>query len=126
MKQSDLRMSIQVWDVDLEPQGRNVLWHISACTVFDRSSQHVQRLIDPIDLRGVHTHVKVKMKDDNHIPCGNIYTSLTSVVCIRVNDLKPALHMAAAILPVYEHIFELAYVLPKLDLVAIPDFAAGM
>jgi hypothetical protein len=33
--------------------------------------------------------------------------------------------MAAAILPVYEHIFEIAYVLPKLDLVAIPDFAAG-
>ena len=44
----------------------------------------------------------------------------------RVKDLGKALEVATAILPAYEAFLDVPYPLPKLDLVAIPDFAAGM
>ncbi|BDA42905.1 Aminopeptidase N [Coccomyxa sp. Obi] len=43
----------------------------------------------------------------------------------RVKDLDIALDIARTILPAYERLFGIPYPLPKLDLVAIPDFAAG-
>ena len=43
----------------------------------------------------------------------------------RKASLQPALEIAAKILPEYEKLFGVPYALPKLDLVAIPDFAAG-
>ena len=43
----------------------------------------------------------------------------------RAESLKLALEVATNILPAYERLFGVAYSLPKLDLVAIPDFAAG-
>lgn len=43
----------------------------------------------------------------------------------RVKDLDFALETARVILPAYERLFGRAYALPKLDLVAIPDFASG-
>ena len=44
----------------------------------------------------------------------------------RVKDLGMALEIATSILPAYEALLGTPYPLPKLDLVAIPDFAAGM
>lgn len=43
----------------------------------------------------------------------------------RAQDLQTALGFAAQLLPLYESWFGVAYPLRKLDLVAIPDFAAG-
>ena len=43
----------------------------------------------------------------------------------QLANLEYAADAAAAMLPVYENAFGLAYALPKLDLVAIPDFSAG-
>ena len=43
----------------------------------------------------------------------------------RVSDLDAALDIASRVLPAYERLLDLPYPLPKLDLVAIPDFAAG-
>jgi hypothetical protein len=42
-----------------------------------------------------------------------------------VHNLEFAADTAAAILPAYEAALGLAYPLPKLDLVAVPDFSAG-
>lgn len=42
-----------------------------------------------------------------------------------MKDLDIALDIARTILPAYERLFGIPYPLPKLDLVAIPDFAAG-
>ena len=43
----------------------------------------------------------------------------------RVKDLDTALDIARHVLPAYERLLGVPYPLPKLDLVAIPDFAAG-
>jgi hypothetical protein len=43
----------------------------------------------------------------------------------RVANLEFAADVAAAVLPAFEAAFGVPYVLPKLDLVAIPDFSAG-
>jgi aminopeptidase N len=43
----------------------------------------------------------------------------------RVKDLDVALDIARHVLPAYERLLDVPYALPKLDLVAIPDFAAG-
>lgn len=43
----------------------------------------------------------------------------------QIANLEFAADAAAAILPAYEAAFGTAYTLPKLDLVAIPDFSAG-
>ncbi|KAK9805996.1 hypothetical protein WJX73_002376 [Symbiochloris irregularis] len=43
----------------------------------------------------------------------------------RARDLQTALDVAAQLLPVYELVLQVPYPLPKMDLVAIPDFAAG-
>ena len=43
----------------------------------------------------------------------------------RVDNLQFAADTAAAVLPAFERMFGVPYALPKLDLVAIPDFAAG-
>ena len=43
----------------------------------------------------------------------------------QVDTLEFAADAAAAIVPFYEDALQVAYALPKLDLVAIPDFAAG-
>lgn len=49
---------------------------------------------------------------------------LGACVC-RAQDLQVALDTAARLLPAYEERLQVPYALPKLDLVAIPDFAAG-
>ena len=38
---------------------------------------------------------------------------------------KFALHVATKVLPYYKEYFQVAYPLPKMDLVAIPEMAAG-
>lgn len=43
----------------------------------------------------------------------------------QVQHLEYAADTASKIVPVYEKALKVAYALPKLDLVAIPDFAAG-
>ena len=43
----------------------------------------------------------------------------------RAQDLQTALDVAAKLLPMYERTLNVAYALPKLDLVAIPDFEEG-
>ncbi|GAB4816290.1 hypothetical protein N2152v2_003336 [Parachlorella kessleri] len=43
----------------------------------------------------------------------------------RLDNLQFAADTAAAVLPAFERMFGVPYALPKLDLVAIPDFAAG-
>ncbi len=43
----------------------------------------------------------------------------------RAQDLEAALGVAATLLPAYESMLRVPYPLTKLDLVAIPDFAAG-
>jgi aminopeptidase N len=43
----------------------------------------------------------------------------------RVGNLQFAADVAAAVLPAYERMLGVPYALPKLDLVAIPDFSAG-
>ena len=45
-------------------------------------------------------------------------------VC-RAESLGTALEVATTVLPEFERLFGVPYALPKLDLVAIPDFAAG-
>jgi hypothetical protein len=59
--------------------------------------------------------------------CGLLkaHTNDCFVLLGRVKDLDFALDTARAILPAYERLFGMPYPLPKLDLVAIPDFAAG-
>ena len=42
-----------------------------------------------------------------------------------VEDMGAALESVTIILPTYENLFDMAYPLPKMDLVAVPDFEAG-
>ena len=42
-----------------------------------------------------------------------------------VEDMGTALESVTIILPTYENLFDMAYPLPKMDLVAVPDFEAG-
>ena len=48
-----------------------------------------------------------------------------NVATCRAQQLQFALNMTAAVLPAFEQLFGVPFTLPKLDLVAIPDFAAG-
>ena len=43
----------------------------------------------------------------------------------RKESLQVALQVATKVLPAYEELLGVPYALPKLDLVAIPDFGAG-
>lgn len=43
----------------------------------------------------------------------------------REESLREALDIAQKVLPAYEALLKVPFALPKLDLVAIPDFAAG-
>ncbi len=52
-------------------------------------------------------------------------TCLFGVSYRRSRDLLTSLQLATKILPAYERMFGVPYPLAKLDLVAIPDFAAG-
>ena len=47
------------------------------------------------------------------------------VATCRAQQLQFALNVTAAVLPAFEQLFRVPFTLPKLDLVAIPDFAAG-
>jgi hypothetical protein len=53
------------------------------------------------------------------------FSSTRNCALCRSRDLLTALQLATRILPAYERMFGVAYPLAKLDLVAIPDFAAG-
>eukprot|EP01147_Barroeca_monosierra_P009217 gene9217-1503_t len=44
---------------------------------------------------------------------------------IELNDTTLAKNVSRRVLEFYENIFNISYALPKLDLIAIPDFAAG-
>ena len=50
---------------------------------------------------------------------------LLKVATCRAQQLQFALNVTAAVLPAFEQLFGVPFTLPKLDLVAIPDFAAG-
>ena len=50
---------------------------------------------------------------------------MSSAGVCRWQDLEASLGVAATLLPAYEAMFGVAYPLAKLDLVAIPNFAAG-
>ena len=67
----------------------------------------------------------VIMRDVTACWMGFTERSEYSLVRCRVKDLDFALDTARAILPAYERLFGMPYPLLKLDLVAIPDFAAG-
>ena len=43
----------------------------------------------------------------------------------RAGNLQTALNITALVLPAFEKLFGIPFALPKLDLIAIPDFAAG-
>ena len=43
----------------------------------------------------------------------------------RAGNLQIALSITATVLPAFEELFGIPFALPKLDLIAIPDFAAG-
>ena len=50
---------------------------------------------------------------------------LNRTMCWLQGEQPAALDAVAKILPAYEALFDIPFSLPKLDLVAIPDFAAG-
>ena len=43
----------------------------------------------------------------------------------RTESLQVALQVATKVLPAYEELLGVPYALPKLDLVAVPDFGSG-
>ena len=49
----------------------------------------------------------------------------SQVATCRTQQLQFALNVTAAVLPAFEQLFGVPFTLPKLDLVAIPDFGAG-
>lgn len=50
---------------------------------------------------------------------------LLNVATCRAQQLQFALNVTAAVLTAFEQLFGVPFTLPKLDLVAIPDFGAG-
>ena len=50
---------------------------------------------------------------------------LLNVATCRAQQLQFALTVTAAVLTAFEQLFGVPFTLPKLDLVAIPDFGAG-
>ena len=61
-----------------------------------------------------------------HMPSGLAkHTAFILRHSCRAGGLPAAVDVAAALLPAYEHTLNVPYALPKLDLVAIPEFSLG-
>ena len=59
--------------------------------------------------------------------CNRLGLCSECAVCCwrRAGNLKTALDITVKVLPAFESLFGIPYSLPKLDLIGIPDFAAG-
>jgi len=59
--------------------------------------------------------------------CDRLGLSSECALCCwrRAGNLETALDITVKVLPAFESLFGIPYTLPKLDLIGIPDFAAG-
>nr|CCC94954.1 putative aminopeptidase [Trypanosoma congolense IL3000] len=76
---------------------------------------------------GVFESIEKRIQKVHKGPNGDVEETLVRVFTPEGKKAKApfALDVACKVLPLYEKFFGLNYVLPKVDLLAIPDFAAG-
>ncbi|KAG8341496.1 Peptidase family M1 ERAP1 like C terminal domain [Trypanosoma vivax] len=76
---------------------------------------------------GVFECIEASIKKTHKVPDGEVDRTLVRVFTPEGKKSKAsfALEVACQVLPLYEQFFGSNYVLPKVDLLAIPDFGAG-
>lgn len=54
-----------------------------------------------------------------------MFRDISLLLPCRAGNLATALEITSKVLPAFESLFGIPFALPKLDLIGIPDFAAG-